>query len=82
MRGAECRKIAVGSRQYDDVGAGLPEVAGDVAVVNTAAAVELQMHACFRLLLSSQRAADRVTVEALEADDHEMLGLLHVGAGK
>ena len=82
MRGAERGEIAVGGGQHDDVGASLPEIAGDVAVVNSAAAVELQMHACFRLLLSSQSAADRVTVEALEADDHEMLGLLHVRAGK
>ena len=84
MRGAERGKIAVGGRQHDDVGGGLPEIAGDVAVVNAAAVVELQMHACFRFLpsLSRQRAADRVAVKPLQADHHQMLGLLHVGTGE
>ena len=84
MRGTERSKIAVRRRQHDNVGGLLPEIAGDIAVVNTAAAVELQMHACIRLspLLSGQCPAHRVTVKALEADHHEMLGLLHVGTGE
>ena len=88
MRGTEGGKIAVGGRQHDNVGGGLPEIAGDVAVVNTAAIVELEMHACFRPLLqilpslSRQRAADRLAVEPLEADHHQMLGLLHVRTGE
>ncbi len=46
MRGAKRSKIAVRRRQHDDIGGILPEIAGDVTVVNAAAAVELQMHAC------------------------------------
>ena len=34
MRGAERSKIAVGRRQHNDIGRSLPEVAGDVTVVN------------------------------------------------
>ena len=84
MRGAEGGKIAVGGRQHDNVGRRLPEIAGDIAVINAAAIVELEMHACFRFLpsLSRQRAADRITVKPLEADHDQMLGLLHVGTGE
>lgn len=82
MRGTERSKIAVRRRQHDNIGGILPEIAGDVTVVNVAAAVEFQMHAYFGPLLSRQRATDSVTVEALQADHHEMLGLLDVGAAK
>ncbi len=75
----ECREIAVCRRQHDDVGGVLPEIAGDVAIVDTAAAVELQVHPCGSPLLPRQRAADGVAVKSLQPDHHEMLGLLHVG---
>ncbi len=36
MRRTERRQIAIRRRQHDDIGGVLPEIAGDVAVVNTA----------------------------------------------
>ena len=66
MRGAERRKIAVGGRQHDDVGGGLPEIAGDLAVVDDCRSGRASDACCFdRCRLPGQRAADRVAVETL-----------------
>ena len=76
--GAECRKIAVGRRQQHDIGAVLPEVAGDLAVVNAAAAIELQMHPRQCPLLPCQSAPCGFSVEPFQADHHQMLGLISI----
>src|ERR1700754_2115186 len=41
---AECRQIAVGRRKQHNIGWILSKIAGDVAIVDTAAAVEFQVH--------------------------------------
>ena len=45
MRGTERGKIAVRRGQHDDIGGVLAEIARDVAIVDSAAGVKLQMHA-------------------------------------
>ena len=77
---AERREVAVRRREHDDIGRFLPEIAGDVAIVDSAAAVELQMHAFGSLLLPRQCTADGVAIKSLQTNYDEMLGLLNIRA--